>query len=368
MKIAALIVLAPALTAAQSAPPRKDIPTIAKTANGAVVSIIMSDKNGQPIAQGSGFVVSKDGRIVTNYHVIKSGSSAIVKLPDGAFFVVDGLLAFDKERDIAIIKAHGENFRTVTLGDSGRVQVGEQVVAIGNPLTLESTVSNGIVSAIRTIEKEGGEFLQITAPISAGSSGGPLFNMAGEVIGITTSGVRGGENLNFAIPINDMKGLLVAGPKVQDFPNEKAPVKVQAAHRSPESPVSTKLSETLQWISGAADVESGDGEHAFRFSTDRKGSCSVTVAETTRGGNLWFRVSFSLADIDPDIQIYEVGDAQSAVRFHTTNYDKKIIDTSSSEPIVASESFVFTNEQFAPKFARAFKHAVELCGGKRSPF
>jgi S1-C subfamily serine protease len=109
---------------------------MAKAANGAVVSIIMSDKDGHPIAQGSGFVVSKDGRIVTNYHVIKSGTSAVVKLPDGAFFVVDGVLAFDKDRDLAIIKAHGENFRTVTLGDSGRVQVGDEVVAIGNPLSL----------------------------------------------------------------------------------------------------------------------------------------------------------------------------------------------------------------------------------------
>lgn len=173
MKIPVLIVLVAALTAAQSAPPRKDIPTIAKAANGAVVSIIMSDKDGRPIAQGTGFVVSKDGRIVTNYHVIKSGSSAIVKLPGGAFFVVDGMLAFDKARDIAIIKAHGENLRTVTLGNSDQLQVGEEVVAIGNPLSLESTVSNGILSGIRSVGKKGGKVLQITAPISPGSSGGP---------------------------------------------------------------------------------------------------------------------------------------------------------------------------------------------------
>jgi Trypsin-like peptidase domain len=185
------------------------------------VSIIMSDKDGRPIAQGSGFVVSRDGRIVTNYHVIKSGISAVVKLPDGAFFVVDGVSAFDKDRDIAIIKAHGENFRTVTLGDSDRVQVGEEVVAIGNPLSLESTVSNGIVSGIRTVQEEGGKLLQITAPISPGSSGGPLFNAAGEVIGITTLYVEGGENLNFAIPVNDLKPLLPGNlSKVRDFPNE----------------------------------------------------------------------------------------------------------------------------------------------------
>jgi hypothetical protein len=228
MKTAILIGLMAALVGARSVPPRNGIPAIAKAANGAVVSIIMSDKDGRPLAQGSGFLVSRDGRILTNYHVIRHGSSAVIKLPDGAFFVIDGVLAFDKARDIAVIKAHGENFRTVTLGDSGRVQVGDEVVAIGDPLSLESTVSNGIVSAIRAMEQEGGKFLQITAPISPGSSGGPLFNMAGEVVGITTSVIKAGENLNFAIPINDAKRLLLAGfSKVQDLPNEAGEVKRQ---------------------------------------------------------------------------------------------------------------------------------------------
>ncbi|MFZ0413023.1 MAG: trypsin-like peptidase domain-containing protein [Candidatus Acidiferrales bacterium] len=227
---------------AQPGSPRKDIPAIAKSAEGAIVSIVMSDKDGQPVAQGSGFLVSKDGLIVTNYHVIAEGSSAIIKLPDGAFYVVDGVLASDKTRDIAVIKAHGQNFRTLTLGNSDRVQVGEEVVAIGNPLSLESTVSNGIVSAMRAVKEEGGDFLQITAPISPGSSGGPLFNMAGEVIGITTMYLKGGENLNFAIPANDAKPLLeLDSAKLQDFPNETDSTKRQkqnhAENSSPSGPI-----------------------------------------------------------------------------------------------------------------------------------
>jgi len=213
MKYIAAVLLLVAAISAQNVPSTNkgrhlDIPAISREANGSVVSIIMSDKEGHPIAQGSGFLISKNGRVVTNYHVIKTGSSAMIKLPDGAFFPVDGVIASDKDRDVAIIKAHGNGFRTLTLGDSARLQVGEEVVAIGNPLSLESTVSNGIVSAIRTVEDEGGKFLQITAPISPGSSGGPLFNMAGEVVGITTSYVKSGENLNFAIPINDVKPIL----------------------------------------------------------------------------------------------------------------------------------------------------------------
>jgi S1-C subfamily serine protease len=232
MKYMTAVLLLVAAMSAQNAPSTKkggdsrhlNIPAISRVANGAIVSIVMSDKDGHPIAKGSGFLISKDGRIVTNYHVIKNGGSAVVKLPNGTFFAVDGVLASDTNRDVAIIKAHGNDFRTLTLGDSDRLQVGEEVVAIGNPLSLESTVSNGIVSAIRIIEAEGGKFVQITAPISPGSSGGPLFNMAGEVVGITTSHIVGGENLNFAIPINDVKPMLVAKlSETRALPNEPEP-------------------------------------------------------------------------------------------------------------------------------------------------
>lgn len=236
VKLLSLISLAASLVTAQSAPPRITIPAIAKAANGAVVSIVMSDKDGKPIAQGSGFLVSKDGVIITNYHVIAEGSSALVKVPDGAFFVVDGVLASDKTRDVAVIKAHGENFRTLALGNSNRIQVGQQVVAIGNPLSLESTVSNGIISGIRTDEKLGGKFLQVTTPISPGSSGGPLFNMEGQVVGITTLYLKGGENLNFAIPINDAKRLLLAkSSKIRALPNETEPVDAQKHDEDPSS-------------------------------------------------------------------------------------------------------------------------------------
>jgi S1-C subfamily serine protease len=205
----------------KSAPIRKDIPAIAKSANGAIVTVITATDD-KPIAQGTGFLVSADGVIVTNYHVIKEGNVAIVKFPDGTVLPVDGVPAADKVRDLAIIKIHGKTFRTLTLGNSDQVQVGEEVVAIGNPLGLELTVSNGIVSGLRT--DESGKFLQTTAPISPGSSGGPLFNMLSEVVGINTMYLEGGENLNFAIPINDAKRLLQPNfSKVHDLPNEAEP-------------------------------------------------------------------------------------------------------------------------------------------------
>jgi len=230
--------------AAQSALPRKDIPAIAKAANGAIVTIITA-VNDKPIAQGSGFLVSADGVIVTNYHVIETGNVAIVKFPDDTAFRVDGVLAADKVRDLAVIKIHGKTFRALALGDSDDIQVGEEVVAIGNPLSLESTVSNGIISGVRTSKQQGGKFLQTTAPISRGSSGGPLFNMFGEVVGINVMFLEGGESLNFAIPVNDAKLLLShQAAKLQNLPDES-----EADSPEPDPP------HTGASTSGTSDAE-----------------------------------------------------------------------------------------------------------------
>jgi len=273
----------------QSAPPRKDIPAIAKAANGAVVSIIMSDKDGNPIALGTGFLISTDGRIVTNYHVIASGSSAIVKLPDGAVFPVEGVLAADKDRDVALIKARRDNFRTLTLGNSDGVQVGQEVVAIGNPLSLESTVSNGIVSGMRSVKEEGGDFLQITAPISPGSSGGPLFNMDGQVIGITTMHLKGGENLNFAIPINDVKRLIFTDSlELHKLPNEPESASEEAssstAGEAPNAQVNSPAFQSYLELLKSGDRTLKDGTYAcFDDDPESSNTFMVITADLSQG-------------------------------------------------------------------------------------
>ena len=258
VKLLSLIFIAGSVVAAQSPPPKKDIPTIAKAAKGAIVTIVMANDD-KPIARGTGFLVRADGAIMTNYHVIATGNVAVVKFADGTILPVDGVLATDKLRDLAIIKIHGKTFPTLTLGNSDQIQVGEEVVAIGNPLGLELTVSNGILSGIRSDEKEDGKLLQITAPISRGSSGGPLFNMSGEVVGINALILEGGESLNFAIPINDAQRLLSEKvAKLEDLPNETEPVKSETRHEPIKSETThaeatpsfskSSLKDTLQWM------------------------------------------------------------------------------------------------------------------------
>lgn len=141
------------------------------------------------------------------------------------------------------------------------------------------------------------------------------------------------------------------------------------------------LSETLEWLTGASYEESGDGNNHITFETSGKDGCAVVITETRAKAShgFWIKESFSLADIDPsDVQVHDLSQGpygkpfagKYAVRFHTTNYRKKISSTAwdYSDPILTSDYTVFTNESFAPRFAKAFRRAVTLCGGKPSSY
>lgn len=349
--------------------PRMDVATIAKETKGAVVSIVMADQSGKPICQGSGFVVTRNGLVVTNYHVIKTGSEAIVKLPDGSFFTVDGVLASDKKRDIAVIKVHGNNFKTLALGNSDRLEVGEEVVAIGSPLSLESTVSNGIVSGIRSESEDVfgpvNPLLQITAPISHGSSGGPLFNMFGQVVGITSAALVGGENLNFAIPINDAKKLLVtsSSTNLHAFPDE--PEETAHEKSAPPDTVGPSLAETQQWMNKFTGAYARlNGKSATVLSFD---GCEVTehdfIGENLNVGGQAKEikgVSYALSDLDPT----QISVKSNMVQFATTNAKESI----NHSGIFYSANWIvlFDNSEHANEFVGGFKRAVELCGGQKS--
>ena len=186
-----------------------NVADVVKRSSDAVVLIVISNSSGQETALGSGFLVSADGEIVTNYHVIKDAHSAVVKLSNGAFFPVAGVLASEPDKDLSVIKVNGKNLPFLSIADMQTLHTGDHVVAIGSPLGLEGTVSDGIVSAIRDVE--GKNWIQTTAPVSHGNSGGPLLDMSDHVVGVITSGVNPelGQNLNFAAPSNEVTALLV---------------------------------------------------------------------------------------------------------------------------------------------------------------
>jgi len=160
---------------------------------------------------GTGFAIDPTGLIATNLHVVAGAKQIRVRMLDGTAYDVLRVNAVDLDRDLAVIDIDPPKpIPVLHLGDSNVVSAGDPVVAIGNPLgVLDYTVSDGLISSVRVLSSQL-TVLQISAPISRGSSGGPLFNPYGEVIGIATAIFTGGQNLNFAVPSNYLRPLLAA--------------------------------------------------------------------------------------------------------------------------------------------------------------
>jgi S1-C subfamily serine protease len=164
--------------------------------------------------QGSGFVIDKEGHILTNYHVIADARQVEVTLHDRKKYKAT-IVGTDKSHDLAIVQIKAPNLQPMTLGDSTNLQVGQKVYAIGNPFGLAGTLTRGIVSSIRQVQEPDGlvidEAIQTDAAINPGNSGGPLLNWHGEVIGINTmiaSNVGQSAGIGFAIPINTAKAVV----------------------------------------------------------------------------------------------------------------------------------------------------------------
>jgi tetratricopeptide (TPR) repeat protein len=178
---------------------QENLPAIIKKIQPSVLTILTYDKNGKDLAQGSGFFIRNNGDVITNRHVLEGASSADVKTAQGKVYPITRVVAEDTEGDLILVSVNIPPDAVYPLLVSASIpEVGERVIVIGSPLRLEKTVSDGIVSAVREIPQFG-KIIQITAPISPGSSGSPVVNMKGEVIGVATLQAVEGQNLNFAI-------------------------------------------------------------------------------------------------------------------------------------------------------------------------
>ncbi len=190
------------------------LPELVRRIKPSAVAIETFDAKNNTLARGSGFFIAPD-RIITNRHVIERAARVEIHLLDGKRFLVRGVLAVDGEGDLALLKVEVPRPFAVPLPIvRADPQEGESIVVIGNPYGLEGSVSNGIVSAVREIPGYG-KIIQITAPISPGSSGSPVVNMAGQVIGVATLQAAEGQSLNFAVPAERILRLRISD--VQSF-------------------------------------------------------------------------------------------------------------------------------------------------------
>lgn len=201
---AAVVSLTGALEAQQQQSAGLSTADIAARALPATVTVLAIGAQGDTIGQGSGFVIRSDGVVVTNFHVLRGASAAIVVLANRERFTHVRALDGDSALDIALLKVPSVGLRVLPTRATVP-RVGERVIAIGSPVGLANTVSDGIVSASRVID--GRELVQMTAPISPGSSGGAVLDASGRVFAISTLYVEG-QALNFAIPVRYALGLL----------------------------------------------------------------------------------------------------------------------------------------------------------------
>lgn len=228
---------------------------------------------------GSGFIVDSTGLVATNLHVVASEKEIKVKLHDGSSQQVTQVVGYDPDRDLALLRIKPpRSLVSLRLGDSDQMTAGDQIVAIGNPLgVFEYSVSSGLVSQRRTLctkdevitDREGNkverkcpvggfELLQISAPISQGSSGGPLFNQYGEVIGVTTAIIQAGQSINLAVPTNYLKTLIAQPTTIpmERFAEETTPREAERPGGSDQVTITRMVPKhPLSVLDGCSDAQ-----------------------------------------------------------------------------------------------------------------
>jgi Trypsin-like peptidase domain len=375
----------------------------------AVVVIVADDKSSQREALGSGFLVSRD-RIATNHHVVEGMKEAYVVFSDGMVKRVSGVVADSIQQDLIILTTETGNRPSLAFGDELSLHQGDAVYALGAPKGLQLSFTNGIVSSFR--KSEGQFLIQTTAPIAPGSSGGPLFDRAGRVVGVTTSMLSDAPGIYFSVGIGDLRRLLrtpqgVALPfeewaKRQD--GESRTKSASGISSSQSQHGQPSLQETISWMSNFLEAhgqEWSGGEpsrsnvmglspvyrellalRAEDLHEDLSGkeACVIFVrhnsATATRLHDdlkvpvkTWTETMF-LGDIDPkSIKVV----ASSHVYFETSNNLHNIIET-----VPVGEKFpeydldrgwiLLDSAENAQRFANAIVHAVVLCGGSTTPF
>jgi S1-C subfamily serine protease len=267
----------------------------------AVAYIKTFDEDGKPIGYGSGFNIDSAGIIVTNFHVIKGAYSIKCTLSDKFTFDVKNVLNYNSVKDIAILKLDGaSNLPVVKLGSSAAVELAESVVAIGNPMDFQNTVSTGVISGIRNIF--GVNYIQTTASISPGSSGGPLFNMHGEVVGMTTFMLVGTQNINFAVPVDDVKKLFSSAVLI---PAEGIGEIQSSIYESEPNDTKEKASAVKLEIDANGILKDKKDKDYFSFEIDKPGKVLITGKTGTDSEKIK-EINLALVDKDGN----EVGKGQ----------------------------------------------------------
>ena len=346
-----------------------NVPELAAAARPAIVLLSVYDSSGKLLKTGTGFFVSSDGKLITNWHVVKGGASAEAKLEDGAIYKIKGILESSEERDLAVLKADAKHVPFLKLEQQREAIVGTRVAVIGSPLGLEGTVSEGIISAVRSMDSEE-PLIQITAPVSPGSSGSPVINSEGIVIGIATFILKDSQSLNFARPAREAAELLNN--------STAAVIKSNAAGARPLSAMSkADVSKDPEYLAARRALENNDGVGALKLLTklDQKFPNNATILSYMGKSYYdlgWFKdaiVSYESAlKLDP-------ADSKTWVRLAAAQHDSGDYDDAiaSAERAIKTEpdnnyawgllGLVRLDEHQTTEAINAFKQSVKINAG-----
>jgi len=301
---------------------------IAQLLKPSIVYIVVYDSDGNELGYASGVIATSDGKIFTNYHVIDGASSAKVTLADGRVLDVTNISGYDPKYDAVVLTVNAHDLQPAKFNVSSSAQSGDEIYTLGNPLGLEDTISDGLISTINRVV-EGETYIQISAPISPGSSGGALINEQGEVIGITTAGLTDGQDLNFAIPYEDFIAI-----KDQ---NLKMPLVS-----------STKQQTTLTSSSLAKPVSLNVPQTVVVNSFDTEFTADVTVKQIIRGARAWTMMKNADESNDPPRAGYEYLLAK-------INFKLVDVDGGKSIDVIGKSDYNLVSQ-----YGKVYKQAVEV--------
>ena len=268
--IFALLIAAPSFAEEQMS-----VRQIAANAQMAVATV-RAYKEGEEISLGSGFFIRDDGVLVTNLHVVAGADSVSVEINSGEIYDNVFALSTDDRRDLILLQIPATKLFTLGIADDRGTEVGDPVYVIGNPLGLEGTFSGGMLSAKRV--EDGVAYLQVTAPISQGSSGGPVLNSSGQAIGVTTLTYAEGQNLNMAIPARHAADLLALAS--DPIPFETMAADLALENSSAEEDRATESATLLELMNAEARAEMDEMTPYMRQVAVRLVSYSALLEES----------------------------------------------------------------------------------------
>jgi serine protease Do len=242
-----------------------DLRTLARQTRPTVYLLVLQDEDGKTIGSGTGFLISPEGLLVTNHHVIAEAKVIIAKAENGGLFPVRKVVATDIRNDLAILQLDGKDLPCLTLAADGSAEVGTRIAVVGSPLGLEGSLTEGIISARRKMPGEKRDVLQISAPISKGSSGSPVLDAQGHVVGVASFLLLDGQGLNFASPSENLRTLLYRLTKTT------SPLPLTSSKPSPS---------TQKAASSAYIVKSGDTLSRIIRDLQKRG-LQTTIQEIT---------------------------------------------------------------------------------------